>query len=178
MKWSVIGPTATSTLNCLLFMVSGSWRVRWHCMWEPCSAFFIPISSGRRTVLWLRESKNGWLIIDIWAAVSTTISGSLPQMVPGISMVWPTAGLTSACLTTGSDNSGGCVSVWAMWIGGWVVGGWRPLSLDVGPLSGQGGWPLSPNRGSAGVGPWPTGLTLFSLTTVFAYHRPSAWGGW
>ena len=77
-------------------------------MWEPCSAFFIPISSGRRTVLRLMESKNG---IDIWAAVSTTISVSLPQMVPGISMVWPTAGLTSACLTTGPDNYGGCISV-------------------------------------------------------------------
>ena len=47
-------------------------------MYEPCSAFCIPICSCDVALGGSNESANDWLITDICAAVSATINVSLP----------------------------------------------------------------------------------------------------
>ena len=66
-------------------------------MCEPC-----PICSWDVALGGPNESANLWLIIDICAAVSTTIMVSLAYMVAGINKVWPTVGLNCVRLATGS----------------------------------------------------------------------------
>ena len=72
MKSSVMGPTATSVWNCLLYIVIGSYLIMRQHIYEPCSAFLTRMCSRDTVTVGLSEFKNDWLIIDICAAVPTT----------------------------------------------------------------------------------------------------------
>ena len=72
MKSSVMGPTATSILDCLPCILIGSCPIMRQRTYEPCYAFLTRMCSRDTVTVGLSKCINDRLVIDISAAISTS----------------------------------------------------------------------------------------------------------